>query len=488
MLLAIDVGTSGIKAVALDERGAEVAVARRPAGIDRPRESWAEQDMNRCWSLVCEALAEAASTARDVAFIAVTAQGDGCWLVDAAGDAVRPAILWNDGRAGRYVEAWLRDGTVAQGFALNGSVSFPGSPNAILRWLMAEEPTALERARHVLSCGGWIFSKLTGEMRIEVSDASAPFLDPVSGRYSDALLDLYSLGWCKRLLPPVVSGKGAVAPLAGEAARAVGLAAGTPVVLAPYDVPCAALGGGARRPGDAIAILGTTFVSGVVTRNPLPEGDPSGSTVALGLPSAYLRFFPTLAGMEVLGWAARLLGRAGPPEVVELAMTAAPGANGLFFLPYLSPAEERAPFLDPAARGSLWNLSLEHDAADIARAVVEGLSLVLRDCLVYTRSGVTRLHLGGGGANSDDWCQLVADVTGVETRRTRGSEITARGAAFAGAIATGSLGTDGVAGTWAADARTWQPDPARASFYAEHYAAFCRLRELARQGWRRGAL
>jgi xylulokinase len=487
MFLAVDVGTSVIKAVVLDERGGERVVVRRPIGIDRPRESRAEQDMSRCWRLVCESIAEAASSTRDVAFVAVTAQGDGCWLVDAAGDAVRPAILWNDGRAGRHVEAWLRDGTVARGFALNGSVSFPGSPNAILRWLADEEPATLERARYVLSCGSWIFSKLTGETRIEVSDASAPFLDPVGGRYADALLDLYGLGGCKRLLPPVVAGEGAIAPLAGGAAEAVGLPAGTPVVLAPYDVPCAALGAGARRPGDAVAILGTTFVSGVVTRNPLPEGDPSGSTVALGLPDAHLRFFPTLAGMEVLGWAARLLGLAGPPEVVALALTAAPGAGGLFFLPYLSPAGERAPFLDPAARGSLWNLSLEHDAADIARAVVEGLSLVLRDCLVCTRSRTTRLHLCGGGANSDGWCQLVADVTGVETRRTPGSEIAARGAAFAGAIATGALGVDDVTGAWAADGETWQPDPARTSFYREQYAAFCRLRELARQSWRRGA-
>src|SRR6185369_4350856 len=112
------------------------------------------------------------------------------------------------------------------------------------------------------------------------------------------------------------------------------------------------------------------------------------------------------------------------------------GANGLFFLPYLSPAGERAPFLDPAARGSLWNLSLEHTPADIARAIVEGLSLVLRDCLVCARSPMTRLHLGGGGANSDAWCQLVADVTGIETRRARSSELTARGATLAGMIAT----------------------------------------------------
>jgi xylulokinase len=486
MFIAVDVGTSGIKAVVLNDRGVEITVARRPIGISRPRDSWAEQDMDQCWSLVCEAITEAASSTSEIAFVAVTAQGDGCWLVGARGEAVRPAILWNDGRASRYVETWLRDGTVARGFELNGSVSFPGLPNAVLRWLADNEPEVLDGTTKILSCGSWIFSKLTGETRIEVSDASAPFLDPVDATYSDALLDLYGLAWCKRMLPPVVSGEEAVAPLTSQAARAVNLPVGTPVVLAPYDVPCAALGAGARKPGDAIAILGTTFVCGVATQNPVPEGEPSGSTIALGLPGTYLRFFPTLAGMEVLGWAAQLLGRSGPPEIVELAMTAAPGAKGLFFLPYLSPAGERAPFLDPAARGSLWNLSLEHTTADIARAIVEGLTLVLRDCLLAARSAATRLHLSGGGANSDAWCQLVADATGIETRRARGSEITARGAAFAGMIATGSLGIGAAAAAWPADGGTWRPDPRLASFYAQHYVAFCRLRELARQGWRQG--
>ncbi|HET7412489.1 MAG TPA: FGGY family carbohydrate kinase, partial [Pararhizobium sp.] len=337
MYVAVDVGTSGIKAVAFEANGEEARVVRRPIAVDRRRKAWAEQDMDACWALVAEAVREIADAVGEVEFVAITAQGDGCWLVDDEGRAVRPAILWNDGRAASYVGTWMRDGTMQRGFALNGSVSFPGLANAILRWLAEHEPETLARSRFALTCGSWIFSKFTGRTLIEASDASAPFLDLESGSYSDTLLGLYGLADCRAMLAPVARGADTVAPLSEAAAAETGLPAGTPVVLAPYDVVAAALGAGARTVGDAVLVLGTTFLCGIITDRPQPAGAPSGTTVSLGFPGLYLRLFPTLAGMEVLEWAAGFLGRRGAPETVELAMTGRPGARGLHFLPYLSP-------------------------------------------------------------------------------------------------------------------------------------------------------
>lgn len=125
-IVAIDAGTSTIKAVAFDNDGRELYVSRRSSSVQRPREGWSEQDMTLVWELACEAVRETVQAVGAVQAIAVTAQGDGCWLIDADGEPVRSAILWNDGRAAAYVNTWLADGTVTRAYPLNGSVPFPG--------------------------------------------------------------------------------------------------------------------------------------------------------------------------------------------------------------------------------------------------------------------------------------------------------------------------------------------------------------------------
>ena len=170
------------------------------------------------------------------------------------------------------------------------------------------------------------------------------------------------------------------------------------------------------------------------------EGEPSGLTIPFGPPGLYLRAFPTLAGAEVIHWAVRQLGLSDPSDLSELAAKAAPGANGLCFLPYFSPAGERVPFLNTGARGSLFGLSFEHGREQIARAVLEGLSLVIRDCLQASQDAPVPLRvcgLCGGGANSDVWCQLIADVIGTPTFRPVDQEVGAKGAFIAGLVAVG---------------------------------------------------
>ena len=477
-VIAIDAGTSTIKAAAFDRSGREQFVARRESIVERPREGWSEQDMLLVWDRVCEAVRETMKHAGSVEAIAITAQGDGCWLIDAAGNPVGPAMLWNDARASDRVTAWTTDGTMACGYALNGSVTFPGLANALLHWMQDQQPDHLDRSAYALTCGSWIFYKATGDIRAELSDACAPFIDARTATYSDDLLAIYDLAAQRRLLAPIKSGP---ARLSAEAAQHMGLPTGLPVVLAPYDVPSAALGVGAHEAGDAIAVLGTTFLCGAVIGEPAIADEPSGCLVTLGLPSRYLRFQPTLAGMEVVHWAARMLGLADARDVIALAAEAPPGANGVIFLPYLSPAGERAPFLDPAARGSFCNLSLAHSRADLARAVVEGLCMVIRDCLDATGVRPSELRLSGGGTTSPLFCQMLVDVTGIPAQRVTSSELTCRGAALYVLL---TLGTLSAPSDWNAPARDlWSPDSARSTFYAQHFGEFRRLRELAREGW-----
>ncbi|RVX44185.1 xylulokinase [Nonomuraea polychroma] len=480
-IICVDAGTTVIKAVAYDAAGAESAVARRETVVSRPAPGHAEQDMAAVWDAVAATVRQVATG--DVDFLAVTAQGDGCWLVGADLEPTGPAILWNDARAAATVDSWTREGLAAAAFRINGSSAASGLPHAILTWLREHEPERLERSAAMLTCGGWIFAKLTGEAVAEESDASAPFMDLRARAYSPDLLAMFGLEWAERLLPPVRSCP--VGELSPQAAAALGLATGTPVVMAPYDIAATALGAGAVAPGQACDILGTTLCTEVVVDSPALDGDPIGITIAL--PEGYLRAFPTFAGTEVVQWTCRLLGLREPAELGELAGRSAPGAGGLTFLPYLSPAGERAPFTDPLARGAMLGLSFEHGREHVARAALEGLTMVIKDCLAATGAtelAPTELRVCGGGSASTAWLGMIADVTGLPVRRSADAEVGARGAFLVGLAGTGAAPSIAAAAAEHVRLRDGvEPDPARQAFYAGLFDDFLTLRETSAVSW-----
>ncbi|MGW0733063.1 FGGY family carbohydrate kinase [Streptomyces sp. NPDC002851] len=485
-ILTVDVGTSMIKAVVFDDQGTEIAVSRLATVVDRPQPGWAEQDMDTVWNAIVFTVRSVLSELRDpVRLVSFTAQGDGCWLVDGQGRPTGPAVLWSDGRAAAIVERWAKDGVLEAAFRRNGSLTCTGMPNAIWSWLAEHDPERLERSAASLTAAGWVFSRMTGQLAVDESDASAPFLDHSTGTYDPKIVEMFGLSWAERLLPKVLSEQERVAEITPEAAGQLGLEPGLSVVMAPYDIAATARGVGAVNPGQACSILGTTLCTEIVRKSVDATGEPCGINIAYRGRERVLRAFPTLSGTEVLSWAAATLGLDGPPELAALAFTAEPGAHGLAFLPYLSPAGERAPFLDPRARGTLWGLTLEHDRGDVARAVFEGLSLAVRDSLAASRSDITELRLCGGGANSDAWCQLIADVTGVPTARSTDTEVGAKGAFVTGLVLTGAESSmHSAAANYVRMRSAWEPDPARAALYAARYEDFLTWRSMARRaGW-----
>ncbi|MEU7002900.1 FGGY-family carbohydrate kinase [Nonomuraea sp. NPDC046570] len=479
--ICVDAGTTLIKAVGYDASGAEVALARREAGVIRRAAATAEQDMTAVWDAVAQSVREVAAALDEPAdFVALTAQGDGAWLVDETGRPAGPAILWNDGRAAGIVEEWARDGVVERAFRRNGSLTSSGLQHAVLAWLRRHEPRRLERSSAVLTCAGWIFSRMTGELAADES----PFMDARTRAHTPDLLDEYGMRWAERLLPALRADTDRAADLTGEAAAELGLPPGTPVVLAPYDIAATALGVGAVQPGQASSILGTTLCTQTVVDAPGLTGEPAGINVGLGVPGRYLRAFPTFSGGEVVGWAARLLGLGGPAELADLADGAAPGAGGLAFLPYLSPAGERAPFHDPLARGALLGLSFEHGRAEVARAVLEGLSLVIQDCLVAAGGRPRELRVCGGGAASAPWLRLIADVTGLPVIRSADAEVGARGAYLTGLVATGAApDVDEAARRHVRLGPAREPDPGRRALYSQMYEDFLTVREMNTPTW-----
>ncbi len=493
--LAIDAGTSVIKAVVFAEDGREAAVARRPTTTLRPQPGWAEQSMEEVWSAAAAAVREAAVSAdSDIRAIAVTAQGDGCWLVDEQGCPTAPAILWNDARAASLVEAWCDSGVVDAAFRISGSVAYAGLMSAILPWLEQHSPERLERARWALSCNGWLFAQLTGVLAAELSDASNPFSDIAAGTYSQEVLTLFNAQHHAAMLPPVAKDAGVTGRLREEAAAELGLRAGLPVVMAPYDIVCTSYGAGAARPGEACVILGTTICAEVITTSLDLTGPPVGTTVALG-DGRFLRAMPTLTGCEALEWAANTLGLSGIPALDELAAESGsasslagemPKASGVFFLPYLSPAGERSPFLAPEARGSFHGLTLGTTRGDMARSVYEGLCFAIRECLEAAAGGTLHeVRVCGGGAASDYWCQTIADVLELPVLRSREMENGARGAHLFALVALGETRSvdEGIA-KYTEAPQIFAPDPKRCEGYRMRFTLFQQLRDTARTEWR----
>lgn len=484
--VCVDAGTTVIKAVVFDATGRELTVGRRETEVHHPRPGAAEQDMDEVWRAVAAAVREAVAEAgRPVGLLALTAQGDGAWLVDRRHRPVRPAVLWNDARAAPVVRRWRAEGVLERAYRDNASLSNAGLPNAILRVLAEREPESLRAAHAVLTCGSWLFLRLTGVLGLHPSEASAPWLDIRTRAYSDKLLDAYGLTAHRALLPPLLSGGETVAPLTAAAARQVGLPPDTPVVLAPYDVVATALGTGTTRAGQATCVLGTTLCTEVLVERAAPEeGEPAGLTLDFGAPGLLMRAFPTLAGTGVLDWTVDLLGLRDHRELSELAARVPPGADGLRVLPYLSPAGERAPFLDPAASGLVTGMLFRHGREHLARAVLEGLAHVIRDCLRAAPHRPTELALCGGGAASALWCQLIADVTGLPAVSSRDSQVGAKGALLCALTTLGAFpDLSAAASALVRTGRRYEPSPGLTAFHDAEHAEFLATRELAATRW-----
>lgn len=483
--LCVDAGTTLIKAVVFDDAGRELVVTRRTTAIRSPRPGWSEQDVHEVLGAVLECVEEAAhQSPLPIGALAITAQGDGAWMLDAEGRPAGNAVLWNDARAHDVIDRWTRDGVLETAFRINGSLGNLGLPHAILAWARANDPSALDGVAEVTTCGSWIFGSLTGTHGLHASEASAPWLDITTGTISDDLLESYGLSEVRSLVPAVLHDDELTRPLLPDVAERLGLPAGIPVTLAAYDVVSTAFGGGSVAPGSAFCILGTTLCTGILLDAPDTTGEPSGLTLLGSRDDAVVRAFPTLAGTGVIEWMRALLGLADAAELTTLAGEAEPGASGVRVWPYFSPAGERAPFLDPAARGVIAGMSFEHTRADLARATVEGLGHVIRDCLAASGASPSELVLSGGGSASELWCRSIADITGVTTRRVDGTQVGAKGALLAALVASGRYSSlADAADALVVPSGVFEPDASRRAFFDDRHDDFLATRTALAERW-----
>ncbi len=486
--LGIDVGTSGTKALLMEESGRVVVTATEEYPLHVPKPNWSEQDPEDWWRATVGAVRAVLENARvaadSVKGVGLSGQMHGSVFLDAADRVIRPAILWNDQRTGaECAEITERIGAER----LLGLVSNPaltGFTAPKILWLRKHEPENYRKVRKVLLPKDYIRFRLTGEFATEVSDASGTLLfDVRNRRWSDTVLEELEIpgDW----MPPAVESPEVTGRVRPEVAEELGLPVGTPVVGGGGDQAAGAVGNGIVEPGVVSAVLGTSGV--VFAYSDSPETDPRGRlhTFCHAVPGKWHQMGVMLSAGGSFRWFRDVLGQEEVTEaqergldpyavLTERAEKAPPGAEGLLFLPYL--AGERTPYPDPNARGVYVGLSLRHGKAHLVRSVLEGVAFGLRDSLEILRDlgvPIRQIRVSGGGARSPLWRQILANVFGLPVVTTNAEEGPAYGVALLAAVGTGNFSSVPEACRTAIKVVSQtDPDPGTVELYEAYYGVY----------------
>lgn len=480
-IIGVDIGTSLTKAVVFDDAGVSIVDACTPSEVRHLPGGRVEQDLEQVIGTVATVVREVVGRLDEpVEALALTGQGDGLWLRDADGRPVRPALSWLDGRANSLVAKWQAEGVAREIYRRTGSGVFPGCHAPLLSYLDKHEPESLDRAAVAGYCVDAVVQRLTGEITVDVSDASLPFLDPVTRRYDEGAIEACGLGHRRGLLAEPAPGR-SVFRLNQAGAELLGLPVGLPVTAGPFDLPASAIGAGVREPGDGILTAGTTLACQVLTRDVTwdREGEPAGMFLATPAEHDYLRAMPAMVGTAGIDWICGLLG-IGVEQIGGLLAESTPGAGRVRALPFLSASGERAPFVDSSARAQFAGLSLESTRADLVRALCESIAYAARHC--FESAGLSgTLYACGGGVRSAEWTQIFADVLGHPIVIPSDPGVGARGAVL---TAAESLGRPFDVEVWASNSRTVRVRPENADVYQQGYGEYLESLGSARALWR----
>ena len=415
--VGLDVGTTGVKAVAISPEGEVVADAERSYPLSTPRPGWAEQDPDDWLRAAEEALGALGVVP---AALGLSGQMHGLVALDGADRVLRPAILWNDQRtAAESAEIEARIG-VERLIRLTGNRALTGFTAPKLLWLRRHEPETYSRIESILLPKDYVRLRLLGERAIDVADASGTLLfDVARRRWSEDVLQALEIP--DRWLPPVYESP--------EVPRAAGAG----------DQAAAALGVGVDRPGPVSVVLGTSGVVFGALRSFVADPEARAHVFCHAVPGGWHAMGVMLSAAGSLRWLRDAVGsRDGYDALLGEAARWPPAVEGLSFLPYL--AGERTPHADPNARAAFAGLSLRHDRGALVRAVLEGVAYGLRDSLEILRQLCVEPTVGrvsGGGARSMLWLRILASVLQLRLERTEVEAGSAYGAALLAGVASG---------------------------------------------------
>nr|WP_041757355.1 xylulokinase [Bradyrhizobium sp. ORS 278] len=476
MYLGIDLGTSAVKTILVDDAQRVIASRSQPLGVDVPRPGWAEQDPAAWISAVFATLdalkADHAGELAEVAGIGLSGQMHGPVLLDARLTPLRPCILWNDGRSATECAVLEQRWPALR--QVTGNKAMPGFAAPKLVWIAEHEPEIFDATRLVLLPKAYVRLVLSGEAIEDVSDASGSlWLDVVRRDWSDEALA--ATGLARARMPRLVEGCAPAGRLRDDLAQRWGMTQRPVIAGGAGDNPAGAVGIGAIRPGATFITLGTSGAVITPVASVTPNPARIVHTFCHAIPALWLQAGAMLSAASCLAWIARLLG-ASEAELLAPLGTSPTAPSPVSFLPYL--AGERTPHDDPDVRGLLDGLSHATDRNAIVQAVLEGVAFALADCrdaLTDTGLVISEADAIGGGSRSDLWLAILANILNIPIHRLAEGET---GAAFGAArLARLAVTGEDIADvcTPPARVRSFVPDPGLAADYAERLRHWRRL-------------
>jgi xylulokinase len=449
--IGIDASTTATKALLIDEQGTVVAVAATEYGFETPRPLWSEQHPDLWWdgtvNSIRQVLATSGVDGTAVKAIGLTGQMHGLVLLDEGGRVLRPAILWNDGRTAPECDEIRRRVGRQRLIQITGNDALTGFTAPKILWVKNHEPDIYGRVRHILLPKDYVRFRLTGTPAMDKADGSGTILFDLQTRdWSPEVVEALEIDsdW----LPPTFEGTAVTGTLSAEAAERTGLVVGTPVVAGGGDQAAGAVGVGAVEPGIVSLALGTSGVVFASANEPAIEPDGRLHAFCHAVPDKWHMMGVMLSAAGSLRWFRDTL---APGEefstLVGAAESIPAGSEGLLYLPYLT--GERTPYPDPLARAGFIGLTVRHTRDHMTRAVLEGVAFGLRDSFeLMSKAGLPparQVRISGGGARSQLWRQILADVLQAELVTVNTTEGAAYGAALLAAVGMGAFGSVGEA-------------------------------------------
>lgn len=504
LLIGIDAGTSVIKAVAFDLGGRQLGASAVPNRYHSGRDGAVTQSLSQTWDDCASALRGLGEKIGDLAArtaaIAVTAQGDGTWLVGADGP-VGDAWLWLDARAAPTVERLAAGSGNRTRFEATGTGLNTCQQGSQMAHMDRHHPELLDRAEVALHCKDWLYLNLTGIRATDPSEASFTFGNFRDRRYDDDVIGALGLDRRRALLPEIVDGTQITHPLTDTAARRTGLRAGTPVSLGYVDMVMTALGAGVYGGASGDVACSTIGSTGVHLRAVRAEDvhlneAGTGYVICLPIPGIVTQVQTNMAATLNLDWvlgiAAGIMSDMGQSVThrdlvahIEGWLAQSPPGR-LVYHPYISDAGERGPFVNADARAGFVGLSASHRYPDLVRAVAEGLGMAMRDCYAAMGPLPSELRLTGGAARSKGLRGILSASLDAPVRVSDRDEAGAAGAAMMAAVAIGAYpDMEACIADWVTPllGRAEPPDPDLVAAYQRLFPAFSAARQALPPAW-----
>jgi xylulokinase len=485
LLLGLDIGTTSTIGILIDDAGATLATASRPCDLHSDHANWSEEDPEEWWSnsraIIAELLARCGRSATELAGIGITGMLPAVVLLDADGKLLRRSIQQNDARAIDEIEAMKRAIAGADFFRRTGGSINQQLVAPKLRWIERHEPEVFKRIATVFGSYDFITWRLTGTKSIEHNWAlESGLVDIATGEFDPELVEL--AGISPDRLPPIRASQEVVGHVSPQAAASTGLAQGTPVVAGCADLVASGFMAGAVADGDMVLKFGGS--GDILLAVAKPVTDPRLYIDHHLVPGLWFSNGCMAASGSLLNWLVREWAAGEAPRAAaaglsvhawldRLAAATSPGADGLVLLPYV--LGEKTPLHDPHARGTLIGLGLHHRLAHVWRAALEGVAFGFRHHVDVFREralDMRRIVACDGGAVSDLWLQICADVLDRPVQRLRRHPGSCLGAAYVAGVGVGVFKNWGGVARFVEPGENFSPDPTRTAIYDRAYAVF----------------